>query len=76
MPAGVQRNVLVLLEQVIAAHRRGDIDTAQRGYEAVLQQQPNEPDALGNLGNIFRDKGEHTRAIEYLEKAVGMVLSH
>ena len=38
------------LQQGVAAHRAGKLQEAERLYNAILQVQPNHPDAKHNLG--------------------------
>ena len=38
------------LQQGVAAHREGKLEEAERLYRAVLQSQPEHPDANHNLG--------------------------
>ena len=38
------------LQQAIAAHKEGKLQDAERLYRAILQVQPNHPDANHNLG--------------------------
>ena len=38
------------LQQAVAAHKEGKLQEAERFYRAILQAQPNDPDANHNLG--------------------------
>ena len=40
------------LQQGVAAHREGKLQEAERLYRAILQVQPNHPDANHNLGGL------------------------
>ena len=40
------------LQQGVAAHKEGKLQDAERLYRAILQAQPNHPDANHNLGVI------------------------
>ena len=40
------------LQQAVAAHNAGNLQEAQRVYQAILQTQPKHPDANHNLGLI------------------------
>ena len=41
-----------VLQQVIAAHKKGKLQDAERLYRAIMQSQPKHPDANHNLGVI------------------------
>jgi len=41
-----------LLQQGVAAHKEGRLQDAERFYRAILQSQPEHPDANHNLGVI------------------------
>lgn len=62
-----------LLLDAVQRHKAGDLDAARRGYEAVLQQQPDQPDALHLLGLLLDQGGEHERAIALIGRAVALV---
>jgi tetratricopeptide (TPR) repeat protein/uncharacterized caspase-like protein len=49
---------------------RLDVDGAIRQLNAVLQQEPNNGDALRHLAQAYRLKGEYPRAIETAQKAI------
>ena len=40
------------LQQGVAAHESGNLQEAERVYQAILQSQPKHPDASHNLGLI------------------------
>ena len=40
------------LQQGVAAHKAGNLQEAERAYQAILQRQPKHPDANHNLGLI------------------------
>ena len=40
------------LKQAVAAHKEGKLNEAENIYRAILQSQPNHPDANHNLGVI------------------------
>ena len=60
------------LELAVGLHRRGRLDEAERIYRQVLQQEPDDPDALQLLGLIERDRGRHERAVELIGRAAGL----
>jgi tetratricopeptide (TPR) repeat protein len=66
------------LQQAVALHQQGRLADAERLYEEILRQQPNNSDALHLLGVIALQshRTEHaveliTRAIEFVPNAAG-----
>jgi len=53
------------LQQGIAAHKEGKLQDAERLYRAILQAQPNHPDANHNLGVLAVAVGKPLEAIMY-----------
>ncbi|MCB2182803.1 MAG: tetratricopeptide repeat protein [Desulfobulbaceae bacterium] len=60
------------LEEALRLHRAGRFTEAQRMYEAVLQKEPNQPDALHLLGLIALQGCRYQIASELIEKAVSV----
>ncbi len=58
------------LNHAAQLHQQGDIDQAESEYAAILQSQPNHPDALHLLGVIAIQKNEFGKAIGLIEKAI------
>ena len=54
----------------ISAHRAGNLQEAERIYKAILQSQPNLPDANHNLGVLAVSVGKVEAAIPLFKKAV------
>lgn len=59
-----------LLQQAVNAHQSGRLDEAERLYQAALQDQPNQPDAMALLAVVLAVKGDTAQAIELIEKAI------
>ena len=57
------------LELAIAHHQRGDLDTAERVYTAILEHQPHRPDALNFMGMLQFQRGRHAQAHRFLKEA-------
>ncbi len=57
----------------LAAHHRGELATAQAGYERCLAHNHDHPSALVNLGSIHRNRGEIEAALRYFNRAVAIV---
>ena len=66
----------LLLAEGVAAHRAGDLATARAAYERVLAIQPNDVDALSNLGIVLADARELERAEAVLRRAVRLAPRH
>jgi Flp pilus assembly protein TadD len=58
------------LQQGIAAHKEGKLQDAERLYRAILQAQPNHPDANHNLGVLAASVGKPLEAIPFFKLAV------
>ena len=64
-PSRVQQLVAAGLEH----HRAGRLEQAEAMYRQALQQQPDQPDALGLLGVIALQAGRPDAAVELLRRA-------
>ncbi len=62
-----------LAQQGIDAHRRGDIDAAERAYRAALAQDAEQPLALHYLGVVLYQRGRPAEALPSLERAAALV---
>lgn len=54
----------------VAQHQRGQLDEAQRTYEAVLSKEPTHFDALQLLATTHAQLGRHQQAMALFEKAL------
>ena len=59
-----------MLAKAIAAHERGDLASAQRGYEAILSDEPRHFAATHLLGLVKGKLGEHQEAVRILGDAL------
>jgi predicted O-linked N-acetylglucosamine transferase (SPINDLY family) len=60
------------LSLAIEAHRRGNLDLAEKLYREILSQNPNEPDAIHLLGVIAIQAEQFPSAIALIEQAIAM----
>ena len=58
------------LQQGVAAHKEGKLQDAERLYRAILQAQPNHPDANHNLGVLAVAVGKPLEAIPVFKLAL------
>ncbi|MBF0179230.1 MAG: tetratricopeptide repeat protein [Magnetococcales bacterium] len=58
------------MRMAIASHRAGALAEAERGYRAVVRDDPDQPDAHHNLGVLFGETGRVDLALEHLRIAV------
>ena len=58
------------LEKGIAAHKEGKLQSAERLYRAILQVQPDHPDANHNLGVLAISVGKAVEAIPFFQRSV------
>ena len=59
-----------LLNQAVAHHQAGRLDSAEPIYQQILRADPRNPNALNLLGMINHARGEHDRAAELIERAI------
>lgn len=60
------------LDLAIAAHRRDDLDDAEARYRAILQQRPNDPDAMHFLAVLLHRRGQSDEAVAMLNAALAI----
>ena len=69
-----------LLQAAFDAHRAGELATAESGYRAVLQVEPDNADALHLLGVLQRALGRPELAVDLIRRALvlapGLVDAH
>ncbi|MDA9799274.1 tetratricopeptide repeat protein [Luminiphilus sp.] len=58
------------LQQGVEAHQEGKLQDAERFYSAILQVQPEHPDANHNLGILAVELGKHLEAIPLFKLAL------
>ena len=58
------------LQQGVAAHKEGKLQDAERLYRAILQAQPNHPDANHNLGVLAVSVGKSLDAVPLFKLAL------
>lgn len=58
------------LDQGLAAHREGRLNEAEIHYRAVLQAEPDHPEALHYLGVIAHQTGGHDQAIALISRSL------
>jgi tetratricopeptide (TPR) repeat protein len=61
-----------LIQNAIEKHIAGNLQEAEVIYRAILEVQPNEPDALHLLGLVAHQVGNNKTAINLLEKAISV----
>ncbi len=59
-----------VLQQGVAAHNAGNLQEAERAYQAILQSQPKHPDANHNLGLIAISVNEIEAALALFKTAL------
>lgn len=58
------------LQRGVAYHQAGDLKAARDCYEAVLQNDPTQPDALHLLGVVADQEGRHEEAVALIRQAI------
>lgn len=59
-------------EQGFAFHRQGQLEEAQRCYQAVLARQPGHFHALHFTGLIHYQRGAHVEAVDWITRAIAI----
>jgi tetratricopeptide (TPR) repeat protein len=59
-----------VLDAAIANHEAGRIDLAEAGYRHILNNDPDQPDALNLLGLLLQNRGHYAEAIAFISRAV------
>src|SRR5262249_55091231 len=59
-----------LLRAALAAHARGDLGEAERLYRELLAADPDQFDALHNLGHVRVLQGRHREAVDCFKRAL------
>jgi tetratricopeptide (TPR) repeat protein len=62
--------LLDVINQGIRYHNAGQLDQAEHLYLRVLQQSPNNPDALHLLGVLYQQRGQLGVSIEMIARAI------
>ena len=60
------------LQQGVAAHNSGNLQEAERAYQAILQSQPKHPDANHNLGLIAISVNQIEAALPLFKTALNV----
>ncbi len=58
------------LAEAVKRHKAGDLETAKRLYQDLLDRDAENAIALGNLGALYLSLNRHGTAIEYLKRAL------
>lgn len=59
-----------LFDSALAAHRSGDVQLASRVYRQILDDHPEQPDALNLLAMIAMESAHFQEAADYLRRAI------
>ena len=60
------------LEEAVALHKQGALNEAAQVYQGILTQDPHQADALHLLGVIAHQQGDSARAVELINRAMGL----
>ncbi len=72
---GALGGAAILAQQGLDAHRRGDLDAAERAYRGALATDAAQPVALHYLGVMAYQRGRAADALPLLERAAALVPS-
>jgi protein O-GlcNAc transferase len=59
-----------LIENAIRYHRAGQLQLAENAYHRVIARQPQNGDALNLLGVLYRQRGQHVKALDCADRAL------
>jgi tetratricopeptide (TPR) repeat protein len=65
-------NVSAKLAEAIAAHRAGNMASAEDAYRTVLERAPDHADACALLGVVVGARGDLVQAVQWVNKAVAL----
>jgi tetratricopeptide (TPR) repeat protein len=68
--AAAQEDLTKLYSEAQQAQAAGDLATAARRYEVIVQQRPQMAEAYANLGNLYYQQGQANRAKSVYQKAI------
>jgi tetratricopeptide (TPR) repeat protein len=57
-------------------HRKDCREQSIRALEMAIEVAPRSPEALNNLGNVYKESGDHARAIRCYRKAIDIAPGH
>lgn len=61
-----------LLDKAVEAHRGGQFADAERLYRLVLEKDPDDPNALTNIGTLCFQRGQMDEGIAHLERSLAV----
>ncbi len=61
-----------VFEEALSAHRQGDLETAERAYRQILEQQPNHAGAWHFLGVISLVRRDYPAARQQMERSLSL----
>ncbi|MGD0137525.1 MAG: tetratricopeptide repeat protein [Tepidisphaeraceae bacterium] len=67
-----RERVRQLFESAVPLHQQGNLDAAEAVYQSILEEFPNQPDALHLLGVVAHQRGENHKAIGLIQHAIGI----
>lgn len=68
----MRQKVDTILNGAVALHRNGRSREAEQAYRRVLELEPGNPDALGLLGLILKDRGRYDEALMLLRQSLSI----
>ena len=72
MSEELTKHMKTLLTRAIDEHRHGNVAQAEAGYQKVLDEHPEQPDALQMMGVIALQKGEHGTAVQKICRSLAI----
>src|SRR5690242_15829326 len=63
-------NLAQRMQRAVVAHQRGELESAEREYRAVLVSAPEHPDATHFLGLALHQRGRSDEALPLLQRAL------
>ena len=70
VPEAFSNDVAALLAEAVGHHSAGRLDEAERLYQRIQKQAPDNPDVLHLLGYLAHQKGDSSRAVTLIRKSL------
>ena len=63
-------------QKALTAHNEGDLEEAERLYQIILENQPQNTEIINNLGNLLFDLGRFNEAEIHYRKVIEINPNH
>jgi predicted O-linked N-acetylglucosamine transferase (SPINDLY family) len=71
-PEMFRAKIKQMFESAVPLHRDGNLDAAEAVYQSILDEFPNQPDALHLLGVVANQRGQNHKAVGLIQHAIDL----